>query len=70
MHKTKWWDSKRNLPPCGECPSKCPACSDHCRRPEYLAYKAEAERIKKARNEHNLVDAYTSDQIKKNRRVW
>ena len=35
--------------PCKGCPDRYPACSDHCQKPEYLAHKAEQEKIRKAR---------------------
>ena len=33
------------MPPCGGCPDKKPACQDRCRKPEFLAWKEEKERI-------------------------
>ena len=35
--------------PCNGCPDRYPGCADRCRKPEYLAYREELERIKKAR---------------------
>lgn len=35
--------------PCNGCPDRYPACSDHCKKPEFLAWKAEQEKIKAAR---------------------
>ena len=35
--------------PCKGCTARYPACSDHCTKPEYLAYKAEQETIRKNR---------------------
>ena len=68
MSQSKWCGSTRNMPPCGKCPDKKIACSDHCQKPEYLAWKEEQARIAKARNDMRTCDSYTSDQIRKNRR--
>ena len=35
--------------PCNGCPDRYPACSDHCIKPEYLAWKEEQARIRAAR---------------------
>ena len=35
--------------PCKGCPDRVTACSDHCRKPEYLAWKEEQARIRAAR---------------------
>jgi endogenous inhibitor of DNA gyrase (YacG/DUF329 family) len=35
--------------PCRGCPDRYPACSDHCRKPEYQAWKDEQKKIKAAR---------------------
>jgi len=40
--------NKRNNP-CRGCPDRYPACSDHCQKPEFLAWKAEQEKIRKNR---------------------
>ena len=32
--------------PCGHCPDKVPACSDHCTKPEYLKWR-ELNRLKR-----------------------
>ena len=34
-------------PPCKDCVSRYPGCSDHCQKPEYQAWRAERDRIKK-----------------------
>ena len=34
------------LNPCMGCQDRYPACSDHCKKPEFKAYKAEQEKIK------------------------
>lgn len=41
--------SNRKASPCRGCPDRFPACSDHCRKPEYLAYREEQARIKAAK---------------------
>jgi hypothetical protein len=48
------WDefaSKRPIP-CKDCPDRYLACSDHCQKPVYLAWKAEREKIKQARRDY------------------
>lgn len=71
MSDTPWRKKgSRNMPPCGGCPDKTPGCQDHCEKPEYLAWKKEQARIKKARNDMNLCDGYVSDQIRDNRRIF
>lgn len=35
--------------PCKGCPDRYRACSDHCKKPEYLAFREEQDRIRKAR---------------------
>lgn len=35
--------------PCRGCPDRYTACSDHCQKPEYLAWKAEQKKIRDAR---------------------
>ena len=39
----------RNKPPCKGCEQRQYGCHDRCQRPEYLAWRAEAEKIRKAR---------------------
>lgn len=38
--------------PCMGCQDRYPACSDHCKKPEFKAYKAEQEKIKKNRQKY------------------
>lgn len=67
---TPWLDSGgRTRPPCKGCPDRKPACSDHCRKPEFLKWKAEKEKIDKARKAGRDTDSYTVEQVIKNRRV-
>lgn len=70
MSNTPWRDSGgRNRPPCGSCPDRNPACSDRCRKPEYLGWKAEKEKIARAKTKGRDVDTYIVDQVCKNRRA-
>ena len=38
--------------PCKDCPDRVTACSDHCRKPEYLAWREAQARIKKAKEDY------------------
>lgn len=38
--------------PCHKCPDRYPACSGHCQKPEFLEWKAEQEKIRKARKDY------------------
>jgi hypothetical protein len=55
--------------PCYQCPDLYTACSDHCRKPEFLAWRAEQETIREARRKYDETTSYTVDQIRKNRRA-
>lgn len=69
MNNTPWRDSGgRDRPPCKDCPDRYPACSDHCRKPEFLAWKEKKQKITQERMANRSVDSYTVDQIRKNRR--
>ena len=49
------WDPYRNKRPhpCSkDCSGRQIACQDHCQRPEYLAWKAEQEKIREARRNY------------------
>ena len=39
--------------PCKDCPDRYYACSDHCRKPVYLAWKEEQAKIRKARQAYH-----------------
>ena len=39
--------------PCKGCPDRYPACPDHCQKPEYLAWKEEQAKIRKARQAYH-----------------
>lgn len=55
--------------PCKGCADRYPACSDHCRKPEFLAWRTEQERIRQAKSQGSSVTDYQITQILKNRRV-
>lgn len=59
----------RNRPPCKDCPDRHTACSDHCVKEKFLAWKAEKEKIDKAMKTVHEMDRYMADQIRKNRRI-
>lgn len=40
------------LKPCMGCPDRYPACSDHCQKLEFKAYKDEQEKIKENRRKY------------------
>ena len=54
--------------PCMGCPDRYTACSDHCQKPEFLAWKERRKTIAQNRIKLYKVDAYVTDQIRKNRR--
>ena len=37
-----------NRAPCKGCKDRYTACSDHCQKPEYLAWQEERKRVKEA----------------------
>lgn len=39
--------------PCKGCPDRYRACSDHCKKPEYLKWKKEQETIRQNRKKYN-----------------
>lgn len=43
-------------------------CSDHCDKPAFLRWKQRQETIRRNRARHRTLDAYQSDEIRKNRR--
>ncbi len=55
--------------PCKGCTARYPACSDHCTKPEYLAYKAEQETIRKNRAAYSGMNDYVFRQSERNRRA-
>lgn len=54
--------------PCHGCPDRVPACSDHCRKPDFLKWKAEQETIRQNRRKYAEATDYSIQQILKNRR--
>lgn len=55
--------------PCMSCPDNHQPCSDHCTKPEYLAYKAEQETIRKNKAAYNGMNNYVFRQSERNRRA-
>ena len=54
--------------PCYKCPDRYTACSDHCQKPDYLAWREKKRRIREARKAEGETAAYTLKQIRRNRR--
>ena len=54
--------------PCNGCLDRYPACSAHCEKEAYKAYRAELETIKRNRQAYNDSWAYTTAAVMKNRR--
>lgn len=54
--------------PCKDCPDRFTACSDHCRKPDYLAYRQRQETIRKNRAAYNSMNDYVFRQSERNRR--
>lgn len=54
--------------PCKDCPDRKPPCSDHCTKPEFLAWKAEKETIRKNKDAYNGMTHYTVNKILDSRR--
>lgn len=61
--------TSRNVPPCKGCPDRYTACSDHCLKPEFLAWREQMDVIRRNRSKDMTINAYQADQIRKNRRV-
>lgn len=59
--------SSRNIP-CKGCPDRYTACSDHCKKPAFIAWKEEQAKIREARHRESSIWGYTADEIQKNRR--
>ena len=53
--------------PCQGCPDRYTACSDHCKKPEFLAWKEEQETIRRNRAKGRINDSYTADAIRRSR---
>ncbi len=54
--------------PCKGCPDRYPACSDHCQKPEFLAFRADRARIRETQRRESELLSYTLGEIRKNRR--
>lgn len=57
------------LMPCKGCPDRVPACSDHCRKEDFLAWRQEQARIREARDRERELKSYVINEIRKNRRI-
>lgn len=66
--KTAPFKNMRGCPPCVGCPDRKQPCSDHCRKPEYLAWKAEREKVRKNRAKYDTTTNYVRDAVERNRR--
>lgn len=55
--------------PCKGCPDRYTACSDHCKKQEFLAWQAEQKKIRDTRRDYYELADYTRKQILKNRRT-
>ena len=55
--------------PCRGCPDRYTACSDRCRKPEFLSWKKQNEERKAAQRREGQIWGSTGDQIRKNRRI-
>ena len=55
--------------PCQGCPDRYLACSDHCTKPEFIAWKEEQARIREAKRRESEILGYTANEIRKNRRI-
>ena len=54
--------------PCKDCPDGYTACSDHCQKPEHLAWKEEKETIRKNKAAYSCMNDYVFRQSERNRR--
>lgn len=54
--------------PCRGCQDRYTACSDHCRKPAFLEWKAEQARIRAAKKKYDETTSYTVDQIARSRK--
>lgn len=53
--------------PCWGCPDRYTACSDHCRKPDFLAWREEQEKIRANREKYRDLNSYTADEIRKSK---
>lgn len=54
--------------PCHGCPDRYTACSDNCKKPEFLAWRAELETIRANRRKYDETTAYTVNQVRRSKR--
>ena len=57
--------SNKRRNPCQGCPDRYPACSDHCTKPAFLEWKAEQEKIRKARAAYDRPSWYSEEPYQK-----
>lgn len=64
-------EQKRDIQnkPCYGCPDRYLACSDHCKKPEFIVWKEERDRIREAKRRESEIWGYTANEIRKNRRI-
>lgn len=55
--------------PCYLCPDRHIACSDHCKKPEFLALKEKREKHREAQRRNSELLDYTIREIRKNKRA-
>lgn len=53
--------------PCYGCPDRYPACSDHCMKPDFQAWRDEQKKIRENREKSRDLDSYTTDAIRKSK---
>ena len=54
--------------PCKGCPDRYTACSDHCKKPEFLKWRAELETIRRNKAMYHQVTAYTVAAIERSKK--
>lgn len=59
----------RKEKPCLNCPDRTPGCSDHCKKPDFLNFRAKQAKIREAQQREKAIWGYTANEIRKNRRV-
>ena len=64
-------EKKRDIrnKPCYGCPDRYPACSDHCQKPEFLAWTEKREKYREAQRRNSELLEYTIREIRKNQRA-
>lgn len=57
--------TSRDPSPCKGCPDRYPGCSDHCKKPEYLEWRAKKELVDKNRRAYEKELWAHTDAVKK-----